>query len=120
LRQTQKSFVIVHYSKLTCKAVYLLHRSSQHPALGLPVRKEATMNAYEIEQIEKQLRADMRLPLSFNAWADFERNARQERARVVGAMISDFIVAMAAKVTGVARQVRSTAADCTQARLRHN
>jgi hypothetical protein len=78
------------------------------------------MNAYEIEQIEKQLRADMRLPLSFNAWADLERNARQERARVVGAMISDFIVAMAAKVTGVARQVRSTAADCTQARLRHN
>ena len=78
------------------------------------------MNAYEIEQIEKQLRADMRLPLSFNAWADLERNARQERARVVGAMISDFIVAMVAKVTGVARQVRSTAADCTQARLRHN
>ena len=78
------------------------------------------MNAYEIEQIEKQLRADMRLPLSFNAWADLERNARQERARVVGAMISDFIVAMVAKVAGVARQVRSTAADCTQARLRHN
>ena len=78
------------------------------------------MNAYEIEQIEKQLRADLRLPLSFNAWADLERNARQERARVVGAMISDFIVAMVAKVTGVARQVRSTAADCTQARLRHN
>ena len=78
------------------------------------------MNAYEIEQLEKQLRADMRLPLSFNAWADLERNARQERARVLGAMISEFFAAVAAKVTGVARQVRSTAADCTQARLRHN
>lgn len=78
------------------------------------------MNAYEIEQIEKQLRADMRLPLSFNAWADLERKARQERARVLGALISEFFAAAAAKVAGVARQVRSTAADCTQARLRHN
>ena len=78
------------------------------------------MNAYEIEQVEKQLRADMRLPLSFNAWVDFERTARRERARVVGAMISEFFAGMAAKVAGVARQVRSTAADCTQARLRHN
>ena len=78
------------------------------------------MNAYEIEQIEKHLRADMRLPLSFNAWADLERSARHERARVVGAMIADSLAAMAAKITGVARQVRSTAADCTQARLRHN
>lgn len=78
------------------------------------------MNAYEIEQIEKHLRSEMRLPLSFNAWADLERYARHERARVVGAMISDFFAAMAAKFTGVARQVRSTAVDCTQARLRHN
>jgi len=78
------------------------------------------MNAYEIEQIEKQMRAAMRLPLPFNAWADLERAARQERARVMGRMMSDFFAAVAAKVTGVARQVRSTAADCTQARLRHN
>lgn len=78
------------------------------------------MNHYEIEQIEKQMKADMRLPLSFNAWVDLERNARQERARVVGKMISDFFAGVAAKVAGVARQVRSTAADCTQARLRHN
>lgn len=78
------------------------------------------MNAYEIEQIEKQMRADLRLPLSFDAWSDLESNARQERARVVGAMISGFFAALAAKVVGIARQVRSTAADCTQARLRHN
>jgi hypothetical protein len=78
------------------------------------------MNAYEIEQIEKKLRAEMRLPLSFNAWAILEHNARQDRARVVGAMISGFFAAVAAKVTAVAREVRSTAADCTQARLRHN
>jgi hypothetical protein len=78
------------------------------------------MNHYEIEQIEKQLRAEMRLPLSFNAWADLERRARQERARVLGAMISGYFAAAAAKLAGLARQVRSTAADCTQARLRHN
>lgn len=78
------------------------------------------MNHYEIEQIEKQMKANMRLPLSFNAWADLERDARQERARVVGKIISDFFAAVVAKVTGVARQVRSTAAECTDARLRHN
>ena len=78
------------------------------------------MNAYEIEQLEKQLRAEMRLPLPFNAWADLERAARQERARVVARMMSDFFAAVAAKVAGFARQVRSTAADCTQARMRHN
>jgi hypothetical protein len=78
------------------------------------------MNAYEIEQIEKQMRAAVRLPLSYNAWADIERDARQERARVLGGMISNFFAAVAAKVSGFGRQVRSTAADCTQARLRHN
>lgn len=78
------------------------------------------MNAYEIEQIEKQMRAEIRLPLPFHAWADLEHAARQERARVVGRMMSDFFAAVAAKLTGAARQVRSTAADCTQARLRHN
>ena len=78
------------------------------------------MNLYEMEQIEKQMRAAARPPLSYNAWADLERAARQERARVVGKMISDFFAAVAAKFTGAARQVRSTAAECTQARLRHN
>jgi len=78
------------------------------------------MNAHEIEQIEKHMRAAVRLPLSYNAWADLERHAREERARVMGRMISDFFAAVVSKVTGVARQVRSTAADCTQARLRHN
>jgi len=34
------------------------------------------MNAYEIEQVEKHLRVDTRLPLSYVAWADIERRAR--------------------------------------------
>lgn len=78
------------------------------------------MNAYEIEQIEQQMKATIRLPLSYNSWADLERNARQERARVMAKVISEFFAALAAKVSGAARQVRSTAADCTSARLRHN
>jgi len=78
------------------------------------------MNEYEMEQIEKQMRSAVRLPQSYNAWADIERDARQQRARVLGGMISNFLAAMAAKVSGFGRQVRSTAADCTQARLRHN
>lgn len=78
------------------------------------------MNAYEIEQIEQQLKSTMRLPLSYNAWVDLERSARQERARILGRMFASFFAAVAAKVSGAARQVRSTAADCTSARLRHN
>jgi hypothetical protein len=78
------------------------------------------MNAYEIEQIEKQMRATQRLPLTYSAWADLERNARQERSRVIGKMLAGFFASLVAKVSGVASQVRSTAADCTDARLRHN
>ena len=78
------------------------------------------MNAYEIEQIEKQMRDKMRLPLAYNAWADIEHQARQERARMMGKVLRGFFAAVAAKVSGAARQVRSTAADCTGARLRHN
>lgn len=78
------------------------------------------MNAYEIEQIEKQMRAEIRLPLPFQAWADIERQARQERARMVGIAIAGFVSAALAKVAGFAGQVRSTAADCTAARLRHD
>lgn len=78
------------------------------------------MNAYEIEQIEKQMQAEVRLPLSYNDWAKIERQARQDRARMIGKMIAGAFAALAAKVSDAARQVRSTAADCTAARLRHN
>jgi len=78
------------------------------------------MNAYEIEQIEKQMKADFRLPLSYQAWADVEQRARQERARVVGKALAEFFAAAFARITGVARQIRRTAADCTDARLRHD
>lgn len=78
------------------------------------------MNAYEIEQIEKQMKADIRLPLAFEAWADVEHRARQERARVMGKLFADFFAAAFAKISGAARQIRSTAADCTDARLRHD
>ena len=78
------------------------------------------MNAYEIEQIEKQVKADFRLPLGYEAWADIERNAREQRARAVAKALANGFAAVAARVTGFARQIRSTAADCTGARLRHD
>jgi len=78
------------------------------------------MNAYEIEQIEKQMRSEFRLPLPYQAWADVERQARQERARVVGNLLAGFFAAAVAKLSGAASQIRSTAADCTDARLRHD
>jgi len=77
------------------------------------------MNAYEIEQIENDVRANFRLPLSFNGWADIERRAREERARVLGEGISRLFAAARAKLATFARGVRSTGADCTDARLRH-
>ncbi len=78
------------------------------------------MNAYEIEQIEKQMKAGIRLPLSYQDWADVARRARQERDRVMGKAIADFFTAAFAKITGAARQMRTTAAECSAARLRHD
>jgi len=78
------------------------------------------MNAYEIEQIEKQMRSELRLPLAYNAWADIERQARQERAQMMAKVIREFFAAVYARSTGAAGQIRSTAADCTGARLRHD
>ena len=78
------------------------------------------MNAYEIEQIEKQMKSDLRLPLAYNAWADIERQARQERAHMMAKVIREFFAAVYARITGAAGQIRSTAADCTGARLRHD
>lgn len=78
------------------------------------------MNAYEIEHIEKQMRREFRLPLAYNAWADIERQAREARAREMGRVIKSFFSAIYAKITGAAGQIRSTAADCTGARLRHD
>jgi hypothetical protein len=78
------------------------------------------MNAYEIEQIEKQMKTEFRLPLPYQAWGDIERQARQERARVLGKLLANFFAAVVAKISGAARQIRSTAADCTDARLRHD
>jgi hypothetical protein len=78
------------------------------------------MNAYEIEHIEKQRRAEFRLPLGYEAWADMEREARQLRARATAKALGDFFAAVAATVIRFARQIRSTAAQCTSARLRHD
>ena len=54
------------------------------------------MNAYEIEQIEKQVKADFRLPLGYEAWADIERNAREQRARAIAKAFAKGIAAVAA------------------------
>jgi len=77
------------------------------------------MNAYEIEQIEKQARVDTNLPLSYVAWSDIERHARAERARMISKAIATLFATVSAKLSGMSRQVRSTAEDCTDARLRH-
>jgi len=78
------------------------------------------MNAYEIEQVEKDVRANFRLPLSYVGWAEIERRAREERARVLGEGFARLFRAALARLTGFARQVRSTAQDCTDARLNHS
>ena len=78
------------------------------------------MNAYEIEQIEKQMKGDFRLPLSYADWEYVARHARQERAQMIGKAFAGFFATAAAKVAGLARLVRRTAAECTDARLRHN
>ena len=78
------------------------------------------MNAHEIEQLEKQLRVDTQLPLSYVAWADLERRARAQRAQVMGEVMARFFGAISARVGRLVGLVRHTAEDCTQARLRHS
>jgi len=78
------------------------------------------MNAYEIEQVERQVKADFRLPLGYEAWADIEHRAREQRARAAAEAFAKLLAGVLAKVTGFARQIRSTAAACTDARLRHD
>jgi len=78
------------------------------------------MNAFEIEQIERQMRSELRLPLAYSTWAEIERHARQERSRAVGKALAGFFSGVVATVTGFARQIRGTAAQCTGARLRHD
>ena len=78
------------------------------------------MNAYEIAQIEKSLKADYRLPLSFEAWADIEHQARQARAQATYQAVSRFLNAALAKLASAVRQVRGIAEECTDARLRHD
>jgi hypothetical protein len=74
------------------------------------------MNAYEIEQVEKQVKAEMQLPLSYVAWSEIERQARAERARAVSALFRRLFAAVSAKLTGLSRQMRGSAAS---ARLNH-
>jgi hypothetical protein len=83
-------------------------------------KKEATMNAYEIAEIEKGVKANYRLPVSYDVWAGLEQEARQARARAVGQMLSHFVGAVVQKTAAAVRQVRSIAAQCTGARLRHD
>jgi hypothetical protein len=78
------------------------------------------MNAFEIEQIEQDVRANFRLPLSYSGWADIERKARQERARVLGRGFSRLVGTVRAKIVRFGRGVQGTAADCTDARLSHS
>lgn len=78
------------------------------------------MNAYEIEQVERHMKLDAQLPLSYAAWADIEERARAQRSRVVGEAIVGFFAALSARFAKFIGQVRHTAADCTDARLHHS
>lgn len=78
------------------------------------------MNAYEIAEVEKGMKANYRLPVSYDVWARMEQEARKARARAVGQMLTQFFGAVADKVAAAVRQVRSIAAQCTGARLRHD
>ena len=78
------------------------------------------MNAYEIEQIEQDVKANFRQPLAYGEWADIERRAREERARVLGEGIARFFGAAWTKAANLVRGVRTTAADCSSARLHHS
>ncbi|MGD9600109.1 MAG: RSP_7527 family protein [Steroidobacteraceae bacterium] len=64
------------------------------------------MNAYEIEQAEKHVKSGLQLPLSYVAWSEIERQAREERARAVTAMIAKLFAAVSAKIAGASRPVR--------------
>ena len=79
------------------------------------------MNAYEIEQIEKDMRANFRLPRAFEDWADVERRAREERARILGEGFRRFFAAVKAKAAAIGQQFRrsTAAADCGEAKLHH-
>ena len=78
------------------------------------------MNAYEIAEIEKSMKADYRLPLSYEAWSDIERDARQARAQESYRAVARFFTAALSKLSGAIRQVRGIATECTGARLRHD
>jgi hypothetical protein len=78
------------------------------------------MNAYEIAEIEKSMKASYRIPLSYEAWAGIEHEARQARARATNEALAKFFGVLVDSVAAVVRQVRSIAAQCTGARLRHD
>jgi hypothetical protein len=78
------------------------------------------MNAYEIERIEQQMKAEFRLPLAYESWADIERRAHRERAHMMGKAFAHFFSVALSKITGIGSLIRSTAAQCTGARLRHD
>jgi hypothetical protein len=77
------------------------------------------MNAYEIEQIEKQMNARMSLPLSYVAWSEIEHRARAERARMISKAIATLFAIVSTKLSRFTGQVRRTAVECTDARLNH-
>ena len=87
---------------------------------ALGAGKGRRVNAYEIEQIENQVKAKFQLPMAYEAWADIERNAREQRARQTAKAFANFFAAAVAKLAGFGRQIRSTAAQCTGARMRHD
>jgi len=74
------------------------------------------MNASEIRNIEEQLQAEPRLPLSQYEMHILMRRAERERAKAIAAMLAAF----GAAIVGYFRALRESAATQTGAGLRHS
>ena len=76
--------------------------------------------ATEIEQIEKQMKGRPPAALGLRGVGRHRAPGAPERVPTWSQVLANFFAAVYAKITGAAGQIRSTAADCTGARLRHD
>jgi len=73
------------------------------------------MNASEIRYIEAQLRAEPKLPLSEDQYADIVGRAKRERAKAIAEMWR----ALSERIAKFGRHVRDLAGSSNHGRVRH-
>jgi hypothetical protein len=73
------------------------------------------MNASEIRYIEAQLRAEPRLPLSEDQYAEIVHQVKRERAKAIAEMWR----ALSARIAEFTRHVRDLAGSSNHGRVRH-